>query len=96
MQAEYVRRYGGPDEAVVRPEDFDPPAGVFLVVFVDGVPAAMGGWRLMAQPDRADGQRRAEIKRMYVVARRSPAGLARMCCANWSGGRTPPESANCG
>ena len=43
VQQEYVTRYGGPDEAVVDPAEFEPPAGLFLVAEVDGVPAGCGG-----------------------------------------------------
>lgn len=42
IQAEYVRRYGGPDATPLEPEDFDLPTGTFLLVYhvdqpVDGV-----------------------------------------------------------
>jgi GNAT superfamily N-acetyltransferase len=50
VQQEYVLRYGGPDEAVVDPAEFLPPAGLFLVAEVDAaevdageVDAAEGG-----------------------------------------------------
>src|SRR5215212_11018607 len=59
VQQEYVQRYGGPDEAAVTPEEFDPPHGLFLVVEVDGVPVGCGAWRTL------DGGT-AEIKRVYV------------------------------
>jgi GNAT superfamily N-acetyltransferase len=70
VQAEYVLRYGGPDETVVDPGDFSPPAGLFLVGLLDGVPVASGGWR-------RKGAEGAEIKRMYVSASVRRRGLAR-------------------
>jgi GNAT superfamily N-acetyltransferase len=71
VQQEYVQRYGGPDEAVVDPAEFLPPAGLFLVAEVDGVPAGSGAWRAMG-----DGV--AEIKRMYVDPRFRRRGLAQL------------------
>jgi len=70
VQAEYVARYGGPDETAVDPVEFSPPAGLFLVGLLDGVPVASGGWRRQS----AD---QAEIKRMYVSASVRRRGLAR-------------------
>jgi len=74
VQAEYVRRYGGPDETPVEPGQFAPPGGILLVGFEGAVPVAMGGWRTI---DLGDGVPTVEIKRMYVpeVGRRR--GLAR-------------------
>ncbi|KAA1419896.1 GNAT family N-acetyltransferase [Mumia zhuanghuii] len=67
VQAEYVRRYGSPDEGPADVDEFRGPGGRFAVGYdADGVPVATGGWRL-----HADG--RAEIKRMYV--RESVRGL---------------------
>lgn len=74
VQAEYVRRYGGPDAAEVDPGEFRPPAGLFLVGFADGVPVATGGWRRL--PDGS-----AEIKRMYVSTAARRRGLARRMLA---------------
>ncbi len=46
LQAEYSRRYGGPgDQAPIDTRQFDAPASHFVLVYVDAVPAAMGGWR---------------------------------------------------
>lgn len=61
VQAEYVVRYGGPDETPVDPAQFDPPAGVFVVGLLEAVPVACGGWRLY-------GDDAVELKRMFVVA----------------------------
>jgi GNAT superfamily N-acetyltransferase len=74
VQAEYVVRYGGPDEARVDPADFEPPRGEFLIGLLDGVPVAMGGWRLV---DTAQ----AEIKRMYVARAARRLGLSRLMLA---------------
>lgn len=74
VQAEYVRRYGGPDGAAVDPAEFVPPSGLFLVGLLDGVPVATGGWRRLAE-----GQ--AEIKRMYVSAGVRRRGLSKRMLA---------------
>jgi GNAT superfamily N-acetyltransferase len=70
VQAEYVVRYGGPDRTQMDPDGFDPPAGAFLVGWVDDVAVACGGFRAHG----AD----AEIKRMYVPAEHRGKGYARM------------------
>lgn len=76
VQAEYVVRYGGPDAAAVDPDEFAPPAGLFLVGFLDGRGVAMGGWRRL---EGADGD--AEIKRMYVSADVRRRGFSRLMLA---------------
>lgn len=74
VQQEYVLRYGGRDEAVVDPADFTPPAGLFLVAEVDGVPAGCGAWRLLPSGD-------VEIKRVYVEPAFRRRGLAQRLMA---------------
>jgi GNAT superfamily N-acetyltransferase len=74
VQQEYVSRYGGPDEAVVDPAEFRPPAGLFLVAEVDGVPAGCGAWRV-------HGPGVAEVKRVYVAPGFRRCGLARLLMA---------------
>ena len=74
VQQEYVRRYGGPDEASVDLHEFAPPHGLFLVAVLDGVPAATGGWRRIAEDA-------VEIKRMYVAPGARRLGLARRILA---------------
>ena len=70
VQAEYVRRYGGPDETVMDPASFTAPSrGAFLVGWVEGVPVAMGGIRAHGDD--------AEIKRMYVPDTHRGKGYAR-------------------
>ena len=70
VQQEYVQRYGGPDGAVVDAAEFAPPAGLFLVAEVDGVPAGCGAWRV-----HAPGV--VEVKRVYVDPAFRRRGLAR-------------------
>ena len=77
VQAEYVTRYGGPDEAAVDPADFSSPTGLFLVGLDGGEPLVTGGWRRL--DGTLDGA--AEIKRMYVVAAARRRGLARLMLA---------------
>jgi GNAT superfamily N-acetyltransferase len=74
VQAEYVRRYGGPDAAAVAPDEFAPPTGLFLVGLLDGVPSVTGGWRFVAEDTD-------EIKRMFVLESARRRGLARRMLA---------------
>jgi GNAT superfamily N-acetyltransferase len=74
VQAEYVDRYGGPDDTPVDPAEFAPPEGLFLVGYVDGLAVAMGGLR------RHDDTE-LEIKRMYVVPEARGQGLSRVMLA---------------
>ncbi|MPQ97299.1 GNAT family N-acetyltransferase [Modestobacter sp. I12A-02628] len=69
VQQEYVRRYGGRDEAVVDPAEFSPPGGLFLVAEIDGQPAGCGGWRV-------HGPGEVELKRMYVEPSMRRRGVA--------------------
>lgn len=69
VQQEYVVRYGDQDQTPVDPAEFAPPRGLFLVAYVDGTPAACGGWRA-SETD-------VELKRMYVVPAFRGRGLAR-------------------
>jgi len=83
VQAEYVVRYGGPDEAHIAADQFDPPDGRFAVGYCDGEPVAMGGWRRLPAGDPATGwaSPAAEVKRMYVAQRMRGAGFARAMLA---------------
>ena len=74
VQQEYVLRYGGRDAAVVDPAEFTPPAGLFLVAEVDGVPAGCGAWRVH-EPGVA------EVKRVYVEPAFRWQGLAQLLMA---------------
>jgi GNAT superfamily N-acetyltransferase len=84
VQAEYVERYGGPDSTPVATAEFTPPAGRFVVGYLDGVPVAMGGLRLRA----AGGLgglggliTEVEVKRMYVAPPARGGGLSRLVLA---------------
>jgi GNAT superfamily N-acetyltransferase len=80
VQEEYVERYGGPDESPIEPAMFDPPEGLFLVAYLDGVPVGTGAWR--RTPVLAlGGSLAAEVKRMYVVPEHRGSGLARRILA---------------
>lgn len=81
VQAEYVVRYGGPDESVIDAKEFDPPTGAFFVGYLDGIPLAMGGWRRRPDVRALDGTAAAEIKRMYVAPPGRRNGLARVVLA---------------
>ena len=77
MQLEYQRRYGGEgDTAPIDTSELDGPGGAFFMIYVDDVPAAMGGWR--RHGDGGD----AEIKRMYVRPAFQRRGLARALLAH--------------
>ncbi len=82
LQQEFVVRYGGPDETVVEPGDFEPPRGAFFVGFDDGLPVTMGGWRFRPDVERLGGSVSAEVKRMYVVPRAQRRGFARAILAH--------------
>lgn len=83
VQAEYVLRYGGPDESPVQPGQFSAPDGLFAVGYRQQLPVAMGGWRLHEPDDPHTGwaSPAAEVKRMYVVAAARGAGFARQMLA---------------
>lgn len=74
VQAEYVQRYGGPDDTPLSPAEFAPPGGAFLVALVDGEPVGTAGLR-----DHGDGD--VELKRMYVRAAHRRRGHARRLLA---------------
>jgi GNAT superfamily N-acetyltransferase len=74
VQQEYVVRYGSEDGTPVDPAEFAPPRGLFLVAYVDGRPAACGGWRAHETD--------VELKRMYVAPAFRGRGLARAVLAS--------------
>jgi GNAT superfamily N-acetyltransferase len=76
VQAEYVVRYGGPDETPMHPHVFDPPVGAFFVGYVGGEPVATGGWRFREDVRPWGSRRAAEVKRMYVTAAARRRGYA--------------------
>lgn len=81
LQAEFVARYGGPDETVLDPAMFDPPQGAFLVGRADDRPVVMGGWRLRPDVLALGGTRAGELKRMYVAPAARGRGYARAVLA---------------
>ena len=83
VQEVYVDRYGGPDETPMDAIQFAPPCGHFVVGYLHGEPAAIGGWRLRTGHGAAGlpGRRPAEIKRMFVREPLRGRGLARAVLA---------------
>ncbi|MFF3768050.1 GNAT family N-acetyltransferase [Streptomyces sp. NPDC001922] len=82
VQLEYAERYGDGDLTPMDPSQFDPPQGLYLVMYDDeGRPVASGGWRAQegSSEGYADGD--AEIKRMFVVRDARGRGLARRVLA---------------
>ncbi|GAB2754855.1 GNAT family N-acetyltransferase [Streptomyces bullii] len=83
VQAEYHVRYGdGGDATLLDPSDFEPPNGLYLLVYDENdSPVASGGWR--AQDANGAGNRDgdAELKRMYVIEEMRGRGLARRVLA---------------
>src|SRR5690348_11026613 len=61
----------GGDDTPVDPEEFVPPAGTFLVAWLDGRPVGCGGWR-----SRPGSDELAEVKRMYVAPEARGRGVA--------------------
>jgi GNAT superfamily N-acetyltransferase len=74
--AEIDERHGGDpgSGAPPRVEEFEPPDGVFLVVYADGEAVACGG---LCRLDRET----AEVRRMYVAPQRRGLGLAKAVLA---------------
>jgi len=82
VQLEYVDRYGEGDVTQMEAAHFDPPQGLYLLVYdADGAAVASGGWR--AREESADGlaDGDAEIKRMFVAPHARGRGLARKVLA---------------
>ncbi|MGP4002741.1 GNAT family N-acetyltransferase [Streptomyces sp. 8N706] len=81
VQLEYAERYGDGDLTPMDPAQFDPPNGLYLVVYDTGRPVASGGWRAQDASDEGYADGDAEIKRMYVVREARGQGLARQVLA---------------
>ncbi|MGW6918324.1 GNAT family N-acetyltransferase [Kitasatospora sp. NPDC054939] len=77
VQEEYVRRYGEGDLTALHPDDFEAPAGLFLIAYLDGAPVACGGWRAKEAGPHGLRDGDAELKRMFVVPAARGRGLAR-------------------
>lgn len=85
VQAEYVRRYGSPDETVITANEFISPNGGYFLLFDDDDEAlGSGAWR-------AHGESDAEMKRLFIVESSRNRGLARIMVA-W----LEADAAKCG
>lgn len=82
VQAEYVVRYGGPDDTPLEPAMFEPPTGSFFVGYLDGRAVATGAWRRRDDLEVFGVRESAEIKRMYVAAEARGRGHARRMLAH--------------
>lgn len=75
--ADLGTRYGGNgDDTPVDAAEFGPPAGTFLVAYLDGQPVGCGGWR-----SHGDDGETAELKRMYTAPAARGRGVARAVLA---------------
>ncbi|MET8676966.1 GNAT family N-acetyltransferase [Streptomyces sp. NPDC004647] len=81
VQLEYAERYGDGDLTPMDPAQFDPPRGLYLVVYDGGRPVASGGWRAQEESEEGYSDGDAELKRMYVVREARGRGLARRILA---------------
>jgi GNAT superfamily N-acetyltransferase len=72
---------GSGDETPVDAAEFEPPAGTFLVAYLDGQPVGCGGWR-----SHGDDGATAELKRMYTAPAARGRGVARavLAAVEWS------------
>lgn len=70
LDEDLAQRYGDDDPVDADAEEFLPPAGAFVVAYVEGSPQACAGFRRI---DHAT----AELKRMYVRPTGRRSGLAR-------------------
>ncbi len=81
LYAEQIARYGYADPVDDNPETGDqaayrPPAGVFLVGYLDNTPVACGGYRTRVA-DANGGASVVEIKKMYTAEGHRGAGIGR-------------------
>lgn len=81
VQAEYVARYGGRDEAPIDRAEFEDPLGQFFVGYLDGSPVATGAWR-RSSVKALGADVTAEVKRMYVAPVAQRRGVARRVLAH--------------
>lgn len=84
VQAEYVVRYGGPDESPVHPADFEPPVGACLLAHAGEDLVGMVALRSHGgdeDPSPGGGFASAEMKRLYVRAVHRRRGHARAILA---------------
>ena len=78
-QTYYVEIYGGRDDDPLAAAEFAPPHGGFVIGYLDGVPAAMGGWLFTPELGR---EQVAQIRRMFVVGSARRRGLAQAVLAH--------------
>lgn len=83
VQQEYAERYGGEGDATpLDPVMFQPPNGLFLIVYDErDRPVATGGWRAMDEDEENYRDGDAELKRMFVVREARRQGLSRRVLA---------------
>ena len=83
VQREYAERYESEgDVTPLAPGMFEPPVGLYLIVYDDlGAPVATGGWRTQDENDEGYMDGDAELKRMYVTPEARGRGLARVVLA---------------
>ncbi|MDB1087287.1 GNAT family N-acetyltransferase [Streptomyces sp. ACA25] len=83
VQALYAERYGSEgDLTPLDPEMFEPPRGLFLMIYNGaGRPMGTGGWRSQEAGEEGYADGDAEIKRMFVVDEARGQGLARAMLA---------------
>jgi GNAT superfamily N-acetyltransferase len=74
LDEDLSRRYGSGDPVQAHADEFAPPTGRFLVVYLDGDPVACAGVRLL-EPGTA------ELKRMFVRQAARRRGVARTLLA---------------
>jgi GNAT superfamily N-acetyltransferase len=75
--AELGERYGGSgDDTPVDPREFDPPAGAFVVAYLDDEAVGCAGWRR-----HGDSGATAELKRMYTAPAARGRGVGRAVLA---------------
>jgi GNAT superfamily N-acetyltransferase len=78
VQLEYTERYGDGDMTPMDAAHFDPPQGLYLLLYdTDGTPLASGGWRAQDASSEGFEDGDAEIKRMFVVREARGRGFAR-------------------
>lgn len=82
VQAEYVVRYGGPDETPIDPSYFEEPDGAFFVGYLHDAAVATGAWRRRPDIEVQGLTRIAEVKRMYVRESARRRGIARQMLAH--------------